>query len=184
MIDMTDKVALVTGAGGGIGTATAEVFGSVGARVAVTDIAADNLAKTVDLLQGQGIEAEGFPCDITDRHAVFDVVGAVRSRFGRIDTLANIAGGSRTSKFLEQDPDNWPGEIAKNLFGTIYMSRAVLELDMFERRSGSIVNVASDAGRVGSLGEAVYSAAKGGVITFTKSLAREMSRHGIRVNCV
>ncbi len=183
LVDMTGKVALVTGAGGGIGGATAETFAAVGARVAVTDINVKGLEATVDKLKAAGADIKGFPCDITNFDEVKSMVKQVISQFGRIDALANVAGGSETKPFMEQDAAQWEHELALNLFGPLYCCRAVLE-DMFPRKSGAIVSVASDAGRVGSLGETVYAAAKGGVISLTKSLAREMARHGIRVNCV
>ncbi len=182
-MDMSGKVALVTGAAGGIGNATALMFAGVGAQVAITDINEEGLEKTRRALEDLGAKAVAVPCDITDFGAVTSMVGAVLAKTGRLDALANVAGGGRTEPFIEQDPERWHGTLARNLWGTVYCSRAVLD-DMFERKSGSIVNVASDAGRVGSLGETVYAAAKGGVISFTKSLAREMARHGIRVNCV
>lgn len=184
LIDLSGKVVLITGAGGGIGSATAEVISSVGGTVALTDIAVKNLEDTVEKVKKAGGEVEAFPGDITDYTSVKSVVEKVVKRLGRIDVLLNVAGGSVTQRFLEQTPEQWEHEIALNLFGTIYCTRAVLDAGMFERKSGAIVSVASDAGRVGSLGESVYAAAKGGVVAFTKSMAREMSRHGIRVNCI
>ena len=182
-MDMTGKVALVTGAGGGIGGATAQMFVNVGAKVAITDINEEALEKTRRRLEDIGADVVAAPCDITDFAAVQAAVRAILAKTGRIDALANVAGGSRTERFMEQTPEKWDELVARNLFGTVYCSRAVLD-NMLERGSGAIVNVASDAGRVGSLGESVYAAAKGGVISFTKSLAREMSRLGVRVNCV
>jgi 2-hydroxycyclohexanecarboxyl-CoA dehydrogenase len=186
IIDMTGKVALVTGAGGGIGRATCVAFSATGARVAASDINARSLASTVAELRRLGSDSEGFGCDITDFSSVTAMVKAVVAHFGQIDVLANVAGGSvnKTSPFLSQDPNTWFDELKRNLLGSIYVCRAVLDETMFARKTGVIVTVSSDAGRVGSLGEGVYSAAKGGQISFTKSLAREMGRHGIRVNCI
>jgi 2-hydroxycyclohexanecarboxyl-CoA dehydrogenase len=104
-------------------------------------------------------------------------------RFGRIDVLVNNAGWDKASSFADSEPADWDRAIAVNLYGVLHTCKAVLPL-MAERGSGAVVNLGSDAGRVGSSGEAVYSAAKGGIIAFTKSLAREMARHQVRVNCV
>lgn len=185
-INLSDQVALVTGAGGGIGGATARRLGDAGARIAGTDINEASLSATVHELRSRGREADAFVCDLTGYETVAGMVGRVVDRFGRIDILAHVAGGSvnKTSPFMGQDPSTWSAELARNLMSTIYVCRAVLEQGMLERGNGSIVIVSSDAGRVGSLGEAVYSAAKGGQAAFMKSLAREMGRHGIRVNCV
>jgi 2-hydroxycyclohexanecarboxyl-CoA dehydrogenase len=104
-------------------------------------------------------------------------------QFGRIDVLVNNAGWDKASPFLDSDPADWDRAIAINLYGVLHTCKAVLPV-MAGQDSGAVVNLGSDAGRVGSSGEAVYSAAKGGIIAFTKSLAREMARHQIRVNCV
>jgi 2-hydroxycyclohexanecarboxyl-CoA dehydrogenase len=111
------------------------------------------------------------------------MVAQVRRQFGRIDVLVNNAGWDRAGPFVDSDPADWDRIIAINLYGVLHTSRSVLPI-MAEQGHGSVVNVASDAGRVGSSGEAVYSAAKGGVIAFTKSTAREMARHRVNANCV
>ena len=103
------------------------------------------------------------------------MVGRVVEQFGRVDVLVNNAGWDKASSFVDSDPADWDRAIAVNLYGVLHTCKAVLPL-MAERGSGAVVNLGSDAGRVGSSGEAVYSAAKGGIIAFTKSLAREMAR--------
>jgi 2-hydroxycyclohexanecarboxyl-CoA dehydrogenase len=110
-------------------------------------------------------------------------VAQVRAQFGRIDVLVNNAGWDKAGPFVDSDPADWDRVIAINLFGVLHTSKAVLPV-MIGQKSGSVVNLASDAGRVGSSGEAVYSAAKGGVIAFTKATAREMARHQVNANCV
>jgi 2-hydroxycyclohexanecarboxyl-CoA dehydrogenase len=107
----------------------------------------------------------------------------VAEQFGRIDVLVNNAGWDKASPFVDSDPADWDRAIAINLYGVLHACKAVLPV-MAAHGSGAVVNLGSDAGRVGSSGEAVYSAAKGGIIAFTKSLAREMARHQVRVNCV
>ncbi len=111
------------------------------------------------------------------------MVDAVRERFGRIDVLVNNAGWDKAQPFVESDPADWDRVIQINLYGVLNTCHAVLPV-MAAQGYGAVVNIGSDAGRVGSSGEAVYSAAKGGVIAFTKSAAREMARHQVRVNCV
>lgn len=180
---MTGKVALVTGAAGGIGSATAVTFAQIGCDVAITDLNEEGLKNTAAAIEKEGRKAFSHPCDITDFDAVQKMAKAAHDHFGRIDVLANVAGWSQMDFFLKQDPAVWETLMARNLWGTIYATRAVMEF-MVQQDSGSIVNVASDAGRAGAPGEAVYSAAKGGVIAFTKSIAREGARNNIRVNCV
>jgi 2-hydroxycyclohexanecarboxyl-CoA dehydrogenase len=121
--------------------------------------------------------------DVTSRGSVEAMTEQVRKRFGRIDVLVNNAGWDKAGPFVDSDPADWDRVIAINLYGVLHGCKAVLPL-MVEQGHGSLVNIASDAGRVGSSGEAVYSAAKGGIIAFTKSVAREMARHRINANCI
>lgn len=173
------KVAVVTGAGQGIGRAIAVKLTLEGAVVVVTDVDDGLAVETAGGLSG----AVALRLDVTDREAAVAVVGGVVERFGRVDVLVNNAGWDKAAPFVDSDPADWDRAIGINLYGQLHMCRAVLPA-MIGRGAGVIVNLGSDAGRVGSSGEAVYSAAKGGVIAFTKSLAREVARRGIRVNCV
>ena len=182
---MDGKIAIVTGAGRGIGRGIAEKLAAEGATVVATDVdeatANDTAAALSDAALGG--DALGLTCDVASRESVDTMVAAVRDRFGRIDVLVNNAGWDTASPFVDSDPADWDRVIAINLYGVLHTCKAVLPI-MASQGGGSVVNLASDAGRVGSSGEAVYSAAKGGVIAFTKSLAREMARHQVRVNCV
>jgi 2-hydroxycyclohexanecarboxyl-CoA dehydrogenase len=173
------KIAIVTGAGQGIGRAIAAKLAAEGAVVVVTDLDEATARDTAAALPG----AVAIRADVTDRPGVQDMAGQVMARFGRVDVLVNNAGWDKASPFLDSDPGDWDRAIAVNLYGVLHTCRAVLPV-MAEQGSGAVVNLGSDAGRVGSSGESVYSAAKGGVIAFTKSLAREMARHQVRVNCV
>lgn len=176
------KVAVVTGGGGGIGGATCRRFAREGARVAVFD--RDLAAQRVALgIQEQGGEAEAMQCDITDRAGVDAAVAQAISRFGPIDVLVNNAGWDVFLPFIKTVPEQWERLIAINLTGALHMHHAVLP-GMVERKAGRIVNIASDAARVGSSGEAVYAACKGGLVAFSKTLAREHARHNITVNVV
>jgi 2-hydroxycyclohexanecarboxyl-CoA dehydrogenase len=176
---LDDKIAIVTGAGQGIGQATARKLAAEGATVVVTDLDEASAKGTADALPG----AVAIRADVSDRQAVQAMADRVVRQFGRVDVLINNAGWDKASPFVDSDPADWDRAIAINLYGVLHTCKAVLPV-MAARGGGAVVNLGSDAGRVGSSGEAVYSAAKGGVIAFTKSLAREMARHQVRVNCV
>jgi 2-hydroxycyclohexanecarboxyl-CoA dehydrogenase len=173
------KIAIVTGAGQGIGKAIAGKLAADGATVVAIDLDEATAIETAGGLPG----AVAISADVTDRQRVQAMADQVVQQFGRIDILVNNAGWDKASPFIDSDPADWDRAIAVNLYGVLHTARAVLPV-MAEQGRGAVVNLGSDAGRVGSSGEAVYSAAKGGVIAFTKSLAREMARHQVRVNCV
>ncbi|MDQ0382376.1 SDR family NAD(P)-dependent oxidoreductase [Amycolatopsis thermophila] len=177
---LTGKITVVTGAGQGIGRGIAEKLAAEGATVVVTDINETTAKETADRIGGGAI---GVRTDVTSRESVAAMVGQVHRQFGRIDVLVNNAGWDKAGPFVESDPDDWDRVVRINLYGVLNTCRAVLPI-MAEQGSGSVVNIASDAGRVGSSGEAVYSAAKGGVIAFTKSIAREMARSQVNANAV
>ncbi len=173
-----DRVVLVTGAASGIGAATALRLAAEGARVAVADIddvAAKEVAASID----------GFVVhvDVTDNASVRAGIAEAASALGPIDVLVNNAGGDQLALFVDTDEAMWDRALALNLRGTIACTHAVFA-GMLERRTGAIVNVASEAGRVGTAGGALYSAAKAGVIGFTKSIAREGATRGVRCNAV
>jgi 2-hydroxycyclohexanecarboxyl-CoA dehydrogenase len=174
------RIAIVTGAGQGIGRAIAERLAADGATVVVTDI---NEATAKETAESIGGGAVGIRTDVTSRESVEAMVEQVRSQFGRIDVLVNNAGWDKAGPFVDSDPADWDRVIQINLYGVLNTSKAVLPV-MAAQKSGTVVNLASDAGRVGSSGEAVYSAAKGGVIAFTKATAREMARSSVNANCI
>ena len=178
-----NQTVVVTGGGGGIGGATCRRFGQEGARVAVFDLDLGAAEKVAVAIRAEGGTAEAFRCDITDRAAVDAAVAAAESRLGPIDVLVNNAGWDVFKPFTKTEPAQWDKLIAINLTGALHMHHAVLP-GMASRRSGRIVNIASDAARVGSSGEAVYAACKGGLVSFSKTIAREHARHGITVNVV
>ena len=175
---LNGKIAIVTGAGQGIGRGIATKLAAEGATVVVTDINEDTAKETAATIGGVGIRT-----DVTSRESVQAMVEQVMRQFGRIDVLVNNAGWDKSGPFVDSDPADWDRIIAINLYGVLHTSKAVLPI-MAAQGAGSVVNLASDAGRVGSSGEAVYSAAKGGVIAFTKATAREMARHQVNANCV
>jgi 2-hydroxycyclohexanecarboxyl-CoA dehydrogenase len=178
-----DKIAVVTGAASGIGQATAEALAEAGATVIAADINREKGEAAAAAMRAKGHKAEFFAVDLTDEASIKAFADAVQSRFGAVDILINGAGWGQTKPFWEGTPDFWDKLVALNFVGPMQLAKALLP-KMMERGSGKVVNISSDAGRVGSLGETVYSGAKGGLIAFTKSLAREMARYNINVNCV
>ncbi|HVO27068.1 MAG TPA: glucose 1-dehydrogenase [Candidatus Margulisiibacteriota bacterium] len=177
------KTAFVTGAGGGIGRAIVMRLASAGARVGVADINIDGAQQTEDLVRGAGGTALAVHVDITRFDAVQAAVRRTRERLGPLAILINNAGWDRVEPFIQNSPELWDKLININLKGPIHCCRAALD-DMIAAGGGKIVSISSDAGRVGSTGEAVYAACKGGIIAFSKTLARELARHRINVNVV
>lgn len=180
---MTKRVAFITGAGRGIGREIARTLAARGMDIAVTDVNIDNANETVALAEKEGVKAVAIYCDVTKLESVQEAVGATLAHFGKIDVLVNNAGWDKVEPFLKSEPSTWKRIIDINLMGQVHTCKEILPI-MIENGYGKVINIASDSGRVGSSGEAVYSAAKGGVIAFTKTLAREMARHKINVNCV
>ena len=174
-MELQDKVAVVTGAASGIGKATAQALAAEGARVIVADIDREGGEKSAATLRESGARAEFIAVDMTDTTSIVAFADAVSKRYGAVDIVVNGAGWGRTHPFWEGTPELWAQVIALNFVGPMTLVKALLP-PMIERKSGRIVNIASDAGRVGSSGETVYSGAKGGLIAFSKGLAREMAR--------
>ncbi len=180
MRGLAGKTAIVTGGAGGIGSALCRRLADEGVKVGVFDLRAD-AAATIAAEIGNG--ASAYACDITDLASVTAAVSAFEAAHGPTDILVNNAGWDKFAYFLETTPEDWDKIIAINLRGPIHLHHAVLK-GMQARRRGRVVNIASDAGRVGSSMEAVYSACKGGMIAFTKTIARELARSQVTVNCV
>ena len=178
-MNFTDKHVLVTGTASGIGRATARAFAELGAEVILTDRDVVGGEAAAAALRAEGLKATFHELDVTDRAGA----AALASELSRLDVLVNAAGWDIGQPFMDNEPEFWDKVVAINYLGPVQVSRAFLPL-LIESGNGAIVNVASDAGRVGSSGETVYAGAKGGVIAFSKSLAREMVRKGVRVNCV
>jgi 2-hydroxycyclohexanecarboxyl-CoA dehydrogenase len=177
------KTALVTGGGRGIGRAIALGLAQEGAQVAVLDILADNAAAVVREIEATGVKALALPADLTKRAQVDRAIADTLAQFGQIDILVNNAGWDRMEMFLDSEEETWDKIIAINFKGILYVCKAALP-SMVARGQGKVISIASDAGRAGSTGEAVYSGTKGAIIAFSKTLAREMARHKITVNVV
>jgi 2-hydroxycyclohexanecarboxyl-CoA dehydrogenase len=182
-MDMYHRTVIVTGGASGIGKAAAFLLSREGARVIIGDIDEAGGRAAVDEAAAERLAIDYLPLDLTAKASIDDFVSAVHKRVARADGLVNSAGWDQIQPFLENPPEMWDRIIAINLMGAVRLTRGLLT-PMVEAGSGKIVNISSDAGRVGSMGETVYAAAKGGLIAFTKSLARELARYRINVNCV
>lgn len=180
------KVAIVTGAGHGIGRAIALELAREGADIAVVDINEELAKGVVKELAATGTRALPIEADVSKSQQVGAMVETVLAQFGKVDILVNNAGGNareRVSEFKDSTEEIWDFVLARNLKGVLNCSRAVIN-HMIERKSGAIVSIASFVGILGGPGMADYSAAKAGIIGFTKALAKEVGRYGIRVNAV
>jgi 2-hydroxycyclohexanecarboxyl-CoA dehydrogenase len=187
---MSARVALVTGGGGGIGSAIARALAADGCMVAVCDLDEAACTSVVGGLRREeaheaNAAADVLACrlDVTDAASVAETVATVTERLGAVNVLVNCAGWDELRPFLDTDEEFWRKVVAINYEGCLRVTQALLG-PMIERKDGRIVNIGSDAGRVGSAGEAVYAGAKGAVIAFTKTIAREAARSGVTANVV
>ena len=178
-----DKVALVTGGSRGIGRAICVRLAEEGAKVAIADILEDEARKTAGDIRAAGGQAQVVKTDVTQLDQVRACVRQVTDTWGAVDVLVNNAGWDKIEPFLHSAPETWDKVIAINLRGPINFCHTVAA-QMAERGQGKIISISSDAGRVGSTGEAVYSACKAGIIGFSKTLARELARAKVNVNVV
>ncbi|MEM8985821.1 MAG: glucose 1-dehydrogenase [Pseudomonadota bacterium] len=179
------RTALVTGGGSGIGAAIAKALAKDGCNVVVSDISLRQAEGVCQELAGAGVSGEAFAveADVASDEANRLAIEKAAKAFGGVDILVNNAGWDRIVNFIDTDTELWDKVIAINLRGPIGLTHLVVP-GMVERQFGRIINIASDAGRVGSSGEAVYSACKGGMIAFAKTLARELARSGVTANAV
>lgn len=184
-IDLSGRRALITGAGQGVGLATGHALARAGATVLVNDVRADMAEIAAAEIRGAGGKAEALPFDVTDWDGVSAAVGGC----GGVDILVNNAGNAGVEgftnlvNFVETEPSDWHRFFAVNLFGVMHCTRAVLPL-MIEGAWGRVITITSDAGRFGNAKLAAYSASKAGAAGFCRSIAREVGRHNITVNCV
>lgn len=174
-------IALVTGAGSGIGKAVALAFAAQGDRVVAADL---DLAAAAATAEQYPELISALPVDIADRAQVDQLRERAHAEVGVPTVLVNAAGWDRTDQFLNATPEFAQKVVAINYLGPVNICSAFLPGIIEAGQGGRVINLASDAGRVGSSGESIYAGAKGGVIALTKSLAREMARHSINVNCV
>lgn len=177
------KVAFIMGGGEGIGRVAALNFAEDGADVALADMNASGVKTTAEEVKKLGSKALWFQVDVTKQDQVNESVQKTIEEFKRIDILVHIPGQGEKKPFASSAKEDWDFSIDLNLYGSLYSARAVIE-QMIKQKGGSLVFVVSDAGKIGQNNNSVYSAAKAGVIAFTKSLAREVGRYDIRANCV
>lgn len=183
MKDLTGRTAIVTGGGQGIGRAITLRLAAEGCKVAVFDLRPDTADETAAEARAAGGTVEVYGVDVADQVAVTAAVARAEADLGPTWLLVNNAGWDRPAPFLSTDADLWTRIIAINLQGPLNLHKAVCP-GMVARKGGRVVNIASDAARVGTSNEAVYSACKGGLIAFTKSMARELARAGVLLNAV
>lgn len=182
-LDFSGKVALVTGGSRGIGRGVAAALGQRGATVAVVSRRREDVEGTAQELEGSGVVARGYACDVSSFADAENVAKAVADELGPVEYLVNNAGVVRDKLVLRMTPDDWGHVIGINLSGAFNFVRA-LAPQMLRQRSGRIVNISSVVGLIGNPGQTSYAASKAGLIGFTKSLAKEFAPRGITVNCV
>jgi 2-hydroxycyclohexanecarboxyl-CoA dehydrogenase len=183
--DLTGRTVVVTGCASGIGRAAAKQFASAGASVFGGDVNERDGAEAIEEIRTAGGSAHFIGLDLLQRDSIERFVDTVKIRSGNaVDIIASVAGWERVGPFLENTPEFWDKVVAINYVGPVRMIHRFLPAMIERGRGGRIVTVASDAGRVGSMGETFYSGCKGALIAFTKGLAREMARHAITCNCV
>ena len=178
------KTALVTGAGQGIGRAIALAVARDGAQVAVLDVVKENAEAVRREIEALGVKGLALVVDLRRRAEVERAIAELIAQWGQLDIVVNNAGWDRMQPFLESEEDTWDKIIGINFKGTLYVLKAALPHMIQRAAGGRVITIASDAGRVGSSNEAVYAGTKGAIIAFSKTIAREISRHGITVNVV
>ncbi|HEV8295843.1 MAG TPA: SDR family NAD(P)-dependent oxidoreductase [Acidimicrobiales bacterium] len=188
MIDLTDRVALVTGAGRNVGAGIARTLAACGAAVAVNDLVGERAETTAAELRSSGARAIAVAADVTEDAAVQDMVSRTRAELGPVDVLVNNAGvpseGAPFVRFRDMPMQDWDRYLRLNLHAVLLCTRAVLD-EMCDRNWGRIITISSEAGRAGTPpGLSLYAAAKAGAVGFSRVLAREVGRHGVTVNCV
>lgn len=182
-IDLSERAALVTGGGRGIGKEIALRLAGRGAGVAVVDVAEETAKQTAGEIEALGMKARAYACDVSSFEAVESLAARVGQDFGTVDILVNNAGITRDKLLVRMKPEDWDVVISVNLTGAFNVCK-VFSPPLLKRRAGNIVNIASVVGLMGNAGQANYAASKAGIIGLTKALAKEFAGRGVRVNAV
>ena len=183
MFELNDKVALVTGSARGLGQAIALKLAEAGADIALCDLNAEWLEETAAKVKALGRRAECYGVNVAEGESVAAGVKAIQNDFGKIDILVNNAGITKDGLIMRMSEDDWDAVLNVNLKGTFLCTKAVMR-GMMKQRSGTIVNIASVIGLMGNAGQANYAASKGGVISFSKTVAKELASRNVRCNAV
>ena len=183
MRGLKGKNVILTGGASGIGQAICLRLGEEGCNVGIFDLNGSGANAVAETIRAAGGTAHGYACDIADYDAVATAIAAFESDCGPVDGLVNNAGWDKSMPFLDTDLELWQKVVAINLYGPLNLCHVILK-GMSERGAGRVVNISSDAGRVGSSGEAVYAACKGGLIAFSKTMSRELARKGVTLNTI
>lgn len=181
-LNLNDKIAIITGGGMGLGYSEAKVFLELGAKVAICDVNAELLAKSVQELSEYG-EITGYPCNVAKKDQVVAMVDAVAAKYGRIDILVNNAGIIRDAQFYKMTDEQWNSVIDVNLNGTYYVAKAVVPY-MIEQRYGKILNTSSISALNGNFGQSNYAASKNAIIGMTRVMGKELGKYNINVNAI
>ena len=182
-LGVRNKVAFITGGGEGIGRETALMLAAEGAHIVVCDMDAPKAEKTAAMVRDLGVDSLWFGLDVTDRNQLAEAAQKALDTFKAVDILIHIPGHGERKPFIETTQADWDSSVHLNLYGVLHSVTALVR-HMVTRNHGSMVFVVSDAGKIGETNNCVYSAAKAGVIAFSKALAKELGRNNIRVNCV
>lgn len=180
---LKDKVAIITGAGQGIGASVAAAYAQQGAQVAVIDMNPEAAEKAATAIRNAGGNAQGFACNVADRAQVDTMAGQVNACFGRVDILVNNAGITRPAMLHKMSEEQWQSVLNVHMNGAFHCMQAVVN-GMIERKYGRIINVTSTAGMLGTIGQINYSAAKAAIAGMTKSAAKELGKYNITVNAI
>jgi 3-oxoacyl-[acyl-carrier protein] reductase len=183
MFKLNDKVALVTGSARGLGQAIAVKLAEAGADIALCDLNAEWVAETAEKVRALGRRAECYGVNVADGASVTEGIKAIEKDFGKIDVLVNNAGITKDGLMMRMSEDDWDAVLNVNLKGTFLCTKAAMR-GMMKQRSGTIVNIASVIGLMGNAGQANYAASKGGVISFSKTVAKELASRNVRCNAV
>ena len=183
MFDLDNKVAVITGSARGLGQAIALKLAKAGADIALCDLQLDWLGESEELVKNTGVNVKSYSINVSDNNSVIEGIKKIESDFGKIDILVNNAGITKDGLLLRMSEEDWDQVLDVNLKGVFLCTKAVMR-GMSKRREGSIVNIASVIGLMGNAGQANYAASKGGVISFSKTVAKELASRNVRCNAI